>query len=143
VTDGGVENVNAEVGALTAFGLLNRVVALVEIDFSNSLMEAFWRRMKHAWLYSHELSDLATVSRLVTDYVRDHNELITHAAFAGQTPDEVYFGRAAELPADLGAARASARAERMKTNRTVRCSACAPGVEPSASPAAQRDPPAP
>ena len=51
LTDGGVENYNSEVDALVESGLLHRVLALVEISFSNSLIEAWWRGLKHQWLY--------------------------------------------------------------------------------------------
>jgi hypothetical protein len=40
-----------------------------------------------------------------------------HAAFRGQTPDEVFFGTASNLPAQLAAARAKARELRMAANR--------------------------
>ena len=39
VADSGVENVNGKVDELIESGLLRRVLALVEIDFSNSLIE--------------------------------------------------------------------------------------------------------
>ncbi len=47
-----------------------------------------------------------------------------HAAFHGQTPDEMYFGTAANLPAELAAARSHARAARLAANRTMSCERC-------------------
>jgi hypothetical protein len=47
VVDGGVENFNGDVDKLIESGLLRRVLAMTEIEFSNSLIEAFWRTMKH------------------------------------------------------------------------------------------------
>jgi hypothetical protein len=47
VADSGVENVNGAVDALLGLGRLRRVLAQVEVDFSNSMIEAFWRSMKH------------------------------------------------------------------------------------------------
>jgi putative transposase len=47
VGDSGVENVNGAVDALLGLGRLRRVLAQVEVDFSNSMIEAFWRSMKH------------------------------------------------------------------------------------------------
>jgi hypothetical protein len=46
----GVENVNGAVGALLGLGRLRRVLAQVEVDLSNSTIEAFWRSMNHNWL---------------------------------------------------------------------------------------------
>lgn len=46
VADSGVENVNGTVDALLGLGRLRRVLAQVEVDFSNSMIETFWRSMK-------------------------------------------------------------------------------------------------
>jgi len=47
-----------------------------------------------------------------------------HAACSGQTPDEMYFGTAANLPAELAAARRLARAARLAANRESSCDRC-------------------
>jgi hypothetical protein len=51
VADSGVENVNEEVDALLVSAKLRRVLALVEVTYSNSIIEACWRSLKHQWLY--------------------------------------------------------------------------------------------
>ena len=53
VADSGVENVNEEVDALFDVGPLRRVLAQVEVSFSNSMIEALCRSLKHGWLYLH------------------------------------------------------------------------------------------
>ena len=103
---------------------LTRVLAQVEITFSNSLIEAFWRSLKHAWLYLHTLDSLAAPRRLIEFYVAAHNEVMPHSAFAGQTPDEMFFGTGDEVTQKLSSMRRSAREERMKENRTARCGVC-------------------
>jgi hypothetical protein len=57
---------------------------------------------------------------------------IPHSAFAGQTPDEMYFGRGDQVPADLAAERARAREARMKSNRALSCEACRPPIREKA-----------
>ena len=47
-----------------------------------------------------------------------------HSAFAGQTPDEMYFERGAQIPVNLAAARTRAREARMKANRDLSCTVC-------------------
>jgi putative transposase len=59
--------------------------------------------------------------------VRAHNETIPHAAFNGQTPDEMYFGNEDAVVIDLAAARVRARQERMKANRAATCGVCVGG----------------
>ena len=38
------------------------------------------------------VDSVPTVGRLVAFYVEDHNRVLPHSAFGGQTPDEMYFG---------------------------------------------------
>ncbi len=47
VTDSGVENVNGDVDALIEAGVITRILALVEVAYSNSIIEAYWRSLKH------------------------------------------------------------------------------------------------
>jgi hypothetical protein len=94
------------------------------VSFSNSLIEAWWRSLKHRWLFLHPLDNIATVKRLVEFYVTEHNERILHAAFEGQTPEEVYFGRGDQIPGELAARRRDARRQRVARNRAVACAAC-------------------
>ena len=46
LADAGVENVNAQVDNLITAGVLRRVLALTELKFSNSMIEAWWRSLK-------------------------------------------------------------------------------------------------
>jgi putative transposase len=101
-----------------------RVLAQVEITFSNSMIEAFWRSLKHSWLYLHPLDSFAALRRLIEFYVKAHNELMPHTAFEGQTPDEMYFGAGDEVTQKLFPARKTAREERMKQNRAAGCGVC-------------------
>jgi hypothetical protein len=42
VADSGMENVNGQVDELVKTGVLCRILALVEVAFSNSMIEAWW-----------------------------------------------------------------------------------------------------
>jgi putative transposase len=128
--DSGVENLNGAVDMVFDGSVLRRVIARIDVSFSNSLIEAWWRSLKHQWLFLHLLDNLATVKKLVAFYVAEHNQTLPHSAFEGQTPDEVYFGRGAQVPDDLAARRRVARQQRVATNRSTACSAC-----PRAAPA--------
>jgi hypothetical protein len=77
------------------------LLAFTELKFSNSMIEAWWRSLKHHWLFLHPLESVATVRRLVAFYVDEHNHVLPHSAFRGQTPDEMYFGTGDGVPADL------------------------------------------
>ncbi len=47
-------------------------------------------------------------------YIEQHNRTLPHAAFNGQTPDEMYFGSGDGVPYQLEEARARARAARLE-----------------------------
>ena len=49
---------------------------------------------------------------------------IPHAAFHGQTPDEIYFGTGAAIPDELAERRKKARQARLDFNRRARCGLC-------------------
>jgi len=72
MTDSGTENVNGNVDALLDREGLRRILAQVEVSFSNSMIEAFWRSLRHAWLYLHNLDNTTTLRRLIAFYVRAH-----------------------------------------------------------------------
>ena len=65
-----VENVNGQVDELVEAGVLRRILALVEVAFSNSMIEAWWRSLRHQWLYLHMLDSFNGVKRLIGFYVK-------------------------------------------------------------------------
>src|SRR6516165_775920 len=124
LADAGVENVNAQVDELIHTGVLRRVLAFTELTFSNSMIEAWWRSLKHQRLFRHPLDSVATVRRLVAFYVDAHNRVLPHSAFDGQTPDEMYFGTGDAVPADLRSRATAARRTRVEANRSASCQTC-------------------
>jgi len=124
VVDGGVENFNGDVDKLIESGLLRRVLAMTEIEFSNSLIEAFWRTMKHQWLFLNTLDSVAALRRHVAFYVVAYNTQVPHSAFRGQTPDEMYFGTGEHVPAELASAKSAALEARLNANRSLSCENC-------------------
>jgi putative transposase len=124
IADSGSENVNRAVDDALGAEDLTRVLAQVEVTFSNSMIEAFWRSLKHSWLYLHSLDSLAALRRLIDFYVKAHNEVMPHAAFQGQTPDEVFFGIGDDIASKLAEARCMARDKRLTENRSAACGAC-------------------
>jgi putative transposase len=96
----------------------------LEVSFSNSMIEPRCRSLKHGWLYLHQLDTFAALERLVTFYIEQHNTVLPHAALAGQTPDEMYFGRGDVVPVELASAHVRARDARMVANRALSCQSC-------------------
>jgi hypothetical protein len=88
------------------------------------MIEAFWRSLKHAWLYLHGLESESELRRLIAFYIEAHNQVMPHSAFNGQTPDEIYFGTGGAIVSELAIGRAQARISRMDRNRESRCGVC-------------------
>ncbi|MCB9492257.1 MAG: DDE-type integrase/transposase/recombinase [Dehalococcoidia bacterium] len=133
VADGGVENVNWNVDELIHSGLLRRVLAMTELKFSNSMIEAWWRTLKHNWLFLNTLDSVETVRKHVAFYVAEHNERLPQSAFRGQTPDEMYFGNGDGVQAELDAAKKAARQNRLSSNRASSCGRCDPTEKSAAA----------
>jgi hypothetical protein len=83
------------------------------------MIEAFWRVLKHQWLFLNHLRALATPRRLVEFYVNQPNSVLPHSAFQGRTPDEMVFGTGEEIPSQLAAAREKARQARPRKEPTI------------------------
>ena len=128
MADSGAKNVNEEVEGYLEGSSIPRVLAQVEVVESNSMIEAFWRSLKHQWLYLHELETIEQVRTLVEFYVKQHNTVMPHAAFDGQTPDDVYFGVGDGVASKLAEERHEARHKRVSFNRSRSCGACSEGI---------------
>jgi transposase InsO family protein len=130
LADAGSENVNRDVDILLDGEEWTRALAQVDVTFSNSMIEAFWRSIKHSWPYLHSLDSIAALRRLIGFYVTAHNgrkrsfRVMPHSAFHGQTPNEVFFGIGEDVIKKLAGARKTAREKRMKANRAARCGVC-------------------
>ena len=86
---------------------------------------------RRQWLFLHTLDSVTTVRRLVEFYVQEHNRVLPHSAFRGQTPDEMYFGTGDAVPADLTSRAAAARRARIEANRSAACGTC-PSIDAAA-----------
>ena len=93
-------------------GIIKRFLAQVDVTYSNSMLESWWRALKHQWLYLHSLDTIETVRKLVSFYVNEHNTQVPHYAFKGQTPDEMYFSTGADVPEQLSIATLEAKKTR-------------------------------
>jgi predicted RNA binding protein YcfA (HicA-like mRNA interferase family) len=72
VADSGSENVNGALDTVLGSEELTRVLAQVEVTFSNSMIEAFWRSLKHSWLYLHSIDNFTALHRARQRPLRDH-----------------------------------------------------------------------
>jgi putative transposase len=135
LTFNGIENFNKTMDALETDGSIKRVLAQVDVRFSNSMIEAWWRQLKHNWLYLNSLDTFATVEKLIGFYVNEHNSTLPHSAFKEQTPKsnycEMYFQKGTDVPEKIQAARIIARQRRRESVLAATCPKCQPTVPQS------------
>jgi putative transposase len=131
--DKGIENINEEVQALVRDGLFSLIIGQIDVVESNSMIEAFWKSMKYAWLFLHPLDTRETVEKLVRFYVSEHNGTVPHSALRGRTPDEVYLGTGEHVLGELTESRKQAREARIATNRAASCRVCPSGLTQESS----------
>ena len=124
LVDGGGENHIEKYGDTLNRAKERMQIALVEIAYSNSMIEAFWRKLKHSFLFKYNLDSLATVKRLIAKFIDEYNTLMPHSAFRGQTPAEIFFGSAPDIEKHLAEERTKAREKRIEFNRALSCDTC-------------------
>ncbi len=124
-TDSGSENLNGEVNALIQGELLTRIVAQIDIEFSNSMIEAFFRTLKHRWLYLISLPSFETVLTALQTYMPDYTHRIPLNALHGGTPFEVYSGKWTTAAQNaLQTFQVEAKINRITANKSVSCGVC-------------------
>ena len=103
----------SRVDELITTGVLRRVLAFTELKFSNSMIEASWRSLKHQWLFLHSLDSVTTVWRLVALTSRNTTGRFPIRRFADRRLTRCTSGRGDAVPPDLTARAAAARRARL------------------------------
>jgi len=123
--DGGSENDNTEVNSLITSDLITRTIARFEVDYSNSMIEALFLRLKNAHLYLQQLTSLEVLKESVDFYLTESNNMIPHSALRGATPYEVITQSWTDDKINAIAEEArKARSQRLKANRSAKCQIC-------------------
>jgi len=94
LTDGGSENVNATVSEyLNSTEVdIRHLIAQVDIKFSNSMVEAVNKVMKHQFLLPKQISSLKQLKTAVKQDVELYNEVRPQSILRGNTPRETHSG---------------------------------------------------
>jgi putative transposase len=60
-------------------GKLKHSIALKDVDFSNSMMEAFYRITKYGCLYLYEIKDFKTLIQIFTNWIEEYHKEKPHS----------------------------------------------------------------
>ncbi|MBU0927383.1 MAG: DDE-type integrase/transposase/recombinase [Spirochaetes bacterium] len=92
IVDGGSENNNRHVEAYLATVPVKKLIARVDVSFSNSMIEAVNKILKYRYLFRKPIPDLEHLHVAVESAIMDYNSR-PHYALRGLTPDEAYRGK--------------------------------------------------
>ncbi|MGB3948915.1 MAG: DDE-type integrase/transposase/recombinase [Bacteroidia bacterium] len=125
ITDGGSENVNQTVDEFLSehepFSI-ERFIALKQIRFSNSMVEAVNKIIRNTYLNHFDVENLTHLKKLLVFVKEDYNHR-PHGALKGLRPEIAYKG----VPVDLSVYSERIRdmkVERRKINRKDTCNDC-------------------
>ena len=123
IVDGGPENANTVIDSfISSEGIsIHRKIAMKEVLFSNSMVEAVNKIVKYRYLFPKPIANGEQLKRHMAASVHDINAIRPHGSLNGDTPDERYY----EIQvADTTPAMAQARMDRKTMNRNSNCGKC-------------------
>ena len=110
---------------------MSMLIAQEDILCSNAMIERVWLSMKHNFLFAQTLDSITALRRFVDFYISEHNTVIPHNVFNGQTPVDVFCGHASDLQEQLASKRIAARDTRLHENHRTACGAYQTPAAPS------------
>ncbi|MGH1469401.1 MAG: DDE-type integrase/transposase/recombinase [Bdellovibrionales bacterium] len=90
ITDAGSENTAKIVNKYIYGENLTHLVARRDVVFSNSMIEVFFRSLKHHFLFNQKIKSQEHLVKKVKFYVDQHNKAIPKPFLKGATPLEAY-----------------------------------------------------
>ncbi len=127
MSDGGSENVGQHVKIILQkykleYGTkIRHMIALKDIDYSNNMIERFFRIMKSNYLHMTDIENGDILYDKVKHLMKEYNYLRPHHTHKLLTPHEVYTGK--KQP-DLTKRFELARTERIHSNKNCSCTLC-------------------
>jgi transposase InsO family protein len=125
IVDGGGENRSKSVTNLESRGHFRKQVARFEISYSNSMVETLFRSLKHNYLFHQEIRSFAALKKHVDFWFNEHNEVIPHSSFNGETPRERFQKQwTEENEVRIVVRQQEAIKLRIKENQEIFCDSC-------------------
>ena len=90
--DGGSENNNSHVSAFIKHTSINKLVARIDVTFSNSMIEAVNKILKYQYLFKKPIPDKEHLQEAIRSAIDDYNSR-PHYALKGVTPNDAYAGK--------------------------------------------------
>jgi transposase InsO family protein len=126
VVDGGSENNNSEVeDYIKNLPVpITKLVALKDIQFSNSMVEAVNKIIKYRSLHFTQLEDIKSVHNRLSSFIPEYNDVRPHCALGILTPKEVQIEGKIPDKHILKEQYLAAKRARIIENRKYSCGVC-------------------
>lgn len=123
--DPGKENDNSSVESFISSNNLIRLLAQVDIHYSNSMIERLFHSLKNNFLYFQDLRGPVDLERKANFYFSEHNNVIPMQVHKGGTPKEIFLSTWDEKKlAELAENKTQAILTRRKKNQATTCEGC-------------------
>ncbi|PCI95243.1 MAG: hypothetical protein COB15_12330 [Flavobacteriales bacterium] len=125
IVDGGPENNNIVIDNFISRSEINiqKLVALRDINFSNSMIERVNRVFKYRYLFPKSPRDLKHLKRILKYFIDDYNNRRPHGQLDGLTPDQAWIGLKPTKKETMKVL-TLAREKRLAYNRENKCNKC-------------------
>jgi putative transposase len=125
LTDGGSENVNSVVSDfINAHDIpIKHIIAQKDMVFSNSIIEAINKIIKHQFLYPKEIENGNQLANIMTDTISIYNTVRPQMSLGGNTPQETFDGLSIDISRHTRNFNEQ-RAIRTQKNRKSACKVC-------------------
>ncbi|MFC4636453.1 transposase [Dokdonia ponticola] len=99
LTDGGSENVNATVANFINSPdiPIKHIIAQNDVVFSNSMIEAINKIIKHQFLHHKEINNGNQLIRVMADTISIYNTIRPQMSLGGNTPEETFSGLSIDI----------------------------------------------
>lgn len=99
LTDGGTENVNTTVRAFLSSldNPISHLIAQKTVTFSNSMIEAFNRTLKHQFLYPNHPNSKKQLEIILQESIETYNNQKLQMNLGGNTLNETFYGKTINL----------------------------------------------
>lgn len=125
IVDGGPENNNIHIDGFIKKSEINieKLVALRDINYSNSMIEAMNKILKYRYIFPEKPKDLKHLKRILRYFINDFNTQRPHGVLNGLTPLEALHG--VQMPKNHKSHLLKmAKEERFRYNKENRCVRC-------------------
>jgi putative transposase len=125
IVDGGPENNNHKMDVYLNSSEINiqKLIALKDIPFSNSLIEAQNKILKYRYLFKYQYQDIGALRNALDWIIPDYNDQRPHNSLKGLTPYEAFTGKTFDIEEHSDKMKQS-KQNRLTENKKRLCEIC-------------------